>query len=107
MTLEKFPRRLIHRVENRETFPLIALSGVQELRAYLDEVEAESIRQAREMGASADDIAEALGITRQGAYYKLKKLEQRQTDEKTPPVEGIGVTLPEIEPSRRDTPARP
>jgi transcriptional regulator with PAS, ATPase and Fis domain len=100
VTLEKFPRRLIHRVENRETFPLIALSSVQELRAYLDEVEAESIRQAREMGASADDIAEALGITRQGAYYKLKQLQRANEAKAKKTVDDIGVTLPETEPSR-------
>jgi erythromycin esterase-like protein len=83
-------------VEGREAFPLIALSAVQELRAYLDEVEAASIRRAREMGASADDIAEALGITRQGAYYKMKKLESDKTPQPRA-VDEIRITLPEAE----------
>jgi hypothetical protein len=98
MAAQRFPRRLVRRIENRETFPLIALGALLELRAHLDEVEAEAILRAKEMGASAEDIAEALDITRQGAYYKLKQLERADQDGND--VEDIGVTLPEAETQR-------
>jgi hypothetical protein len=75
MVAEKFPRHTIRKIENMN-FPLIALSAMQELCAYLDEAEAEALIRARDLGASAEDIATALGITRQGAYYKLKALEK-------------------------------
>jgi hypothetical protein len=96
MTTEKFPRRLIRRIEGRGTFPLIALGALLELRAHLDRVEAEAILQARELGASAEDIAEALGITRQGAYYKLKQLEPVENNGDGDD-EDITVKLPESE----------
>jgi transposase-like protein len=101
VTTRKFPRRLIRRLEGRETFPLVALGTLRELRSYLDEVEAEAIRRAKEMGASADDIAEALGITRQGAYYKLKQLHRSESAETRGGVEDVTVKLPETEDSTR------
>lgn len=102
MATEKFPRRLIRRIEGRDTFPLVALSTVQELRAHLDQVEAEAILRARELGATAEDIAQALGITRQGAYYKMKQLERAGTaDGVSSGDEDITVTLPETETPRR------
>jgi hypothetical protein len=67
-------RALIRKLENVEAFPLIALQALPELRADLDAVEAEALLRARELGASLEDIAEALAITRQGVAYKLKAL---------------------------------
>lgn len=101
MTTERFPRRLIRRVESGEKFPLVALGTLRELRGYLDEVEAEAIHRAKEMGASADDIAEALGITRQGAYYKLKQLQRSEATDTKGGVEDVTVKLPETEDSNR------
>jgi DNA-binding NtrC family response regulator len=98
---EKFPRRLIRRVEGRATFPLIALEALPELRAHLEEVEAEAILQARELGASAEDIAQALGITRQGAYYKMKALERAESADNND-ADDITLTLPETEATRRE-----
>jgi hypothetical protein len=101
---EKFPRRLIRQVEGRDSFPLVALSALGELRAHLDEVEAGAILRARELGASAEDIAQALGITRQGAYYKMKQLERAEPagNKGDAGGEDITVTLPEVEAPRRD-----
>jgi hypothetical protein len=107
VTTEKFPRRLIRKVEGRDTFPLVALGALQELRTHLDEVEAEAILRAKELGASGEDIAEALGITRQGAYYKMKQLEQaeRADDDGDGSHADIAVvTLPESE-TRSSNPA--
>ena len=67
-------RSLIRKLENVEAFPLIALQALPELRADLDVVEAEALLRARELGASLEDIADALAITRQGVAYKLKVL---------------------------------
>jgi hypothetical protein len=67
-------RALLRKLENVEAFPLIALQALPELRADLDAVEAEALLRARELGASLEDIAEALAITRQGVAYKLKSL---------------------------------
>jgi hypothetical protein len=75
MVAEGFPRQTIRKIENMN-FPLIALEAMRELCEYLDEAEAEALVRARDLGASAEDIATALGITRQGAYYKLKALER-------------------------------
>jgi DNA-binding NtrC family response regulator len=98
---EKFPRRLIRQVEGRDSFPLVALSAVQDVRAHLDEVEAEAILQARELGASAEDIAQALGITRQGAYYKMKQLERAEPADDGDD-QDVTVTLPEAETPHRE-----
>ena len=67
-------RALLRKLENVEAFPLIALAALPELRADLDAVEAEALLRARELGASLEDIADALAITRQGVAYKLKAL---------------------------------
>jgi len=67
-------RTLLRKLENVDAFPLIALQAVHELRADLDSVEAEAILRARVLGASLEDIADALEITRQGVAYKLKVL---------------------------------
>jgi hypothetical protein len=67
-------RALLRKLENVEAFPLIALQALPELRADLDAVEAEALLRARELGASLEDIADALAITRQGVAYKLKVL---------------------------------
>jgi DNA-binding transcriptional MerR regulator len=67
-------RALFRKLENVEAFPMIALQALREFRADLDAVEAKAILRARELGASLEDIAEAMEITRQGVAYKLKTL---------------------------------
>jgi hypothetical protein len=67
-------RALLRKIENVEAFPMIALQALREFRADLDGVEAQAILRARELGASLEDIAEAMEITRQGVSYKLKVL---------------------------------
>lgn len=98
MALERFPRHLIRKIDNRETFPLIALEALRALRVTLEEAEAESIHKARELGATAEDIALALGITRQGVHYKLKQLERRERSDGNlfGEAEDVSVTLPEV-----------
>jgi hypothetical protein len=69
-------RSLIRKLEHIESFPLIGLQAVRELRDDLAEVEAEAILRAREMGASLEDIAESMGLTRQGVAYRVRVLSQ-------------------------------
>jgi hypothetical protein len=87
------PRDLIKRAEN-DNFPLIGLAALRELRKALDELEAAAILRARDMGASTSDVGEALGLTRQAAYYRLRQLLDRRK------AEGAGgiVVVPESEP---------
>jgi hypothetical protein len=84
------PRDLIRRAEN-ENFPLIGLAAIRELRRALEELEGAAVLRAREMGASTSDIGEALGITRQAAYYRLRHLRDRGRPEGG--AEGITVVL--------------
>lgn len=67
-------RALLRKLEHANAFPLVALQALRELRTDLDAVEAEALLRARELGASLEDIAEALEITRQGVSYRLKVL---------------------------------
>ena len=71
---EPIKRSALRRAENAETFPLVALQALRELRGELDQRENDAIRRARELGASLEDIAEAMGITRQGVAYRLKTM---------------------------------
>jgi len=98
-------RALLRKLENVEAFPLIALQALPDLRADLDAVEAEALLRARELGASLEDIAEALAITRQGVAYKLKALagngddhedEDEETEAATPAAEVTEAEEPEV-----------
>ena len=95
MTPERFPRGVIRKIEGTE-FPLNVLEAVRDLRAYLDRVEAEALLKARELGASAPLMADALGVTRQGVYHKLKVLEEAKTDQ---PEKGSDepIVIPDLE----------
>ena len=75
----KIQRDLLRKIEN-QNFPLIGLRSLVLLREGLGELEEAMIRRARDMGASTTDIGEALGITRQAAYQRLKQLEPRDDD---------------------------
>jgi DNA-directed RNA polymerase specialized sigma24 family protein len=67
-------RELIRKLENADAFPLVALQALRELEAELETLQGEAILRARELGASLEDIADAMGITRQGVAYRLKTL---------------------------------
>ena len=82
-------RALIRKLENIDAFPMIALQAIRELRKDLDAVEAEAIIRARELGASFEDIAEAMEITRQGVAYKLKALVGESRDDPVDQTEDI------------------
>jgi hypothetical protein len=93
------PRDLIRRAEN-DNFPLIGLAALRELRKAIDQLEAAAILRAREMGATTTDIGEALGLTRQAAYYRLRQL--LETRKVEPP--GEVVVVPDPDPVDRRKP---
>ena len=78
--MNELDRSLIRKIES-ENFPLVALQSVQELRRQLGRAETKAILRALEMGASVEDLAEVLGITRQGAYYRLRTLRKEPEEE--------------------------
>jgi hypothetical protein len=104
MLTEEFPRDLIRKTQS-DNLPLVALHAIRDFRGYLERREAEAILTARKLGASADDIAEALGMTRQGVYYKLRALERpiegEASDSSEDDLEGdITLKVPEVDESR-------
>ena len=92
MQSERFPRPLIRKLESTE-LPLQALYAIRQLREYVDNLEATCILKARELGVSPADVAEALGVTRQAVYYKLRALDRRQAAGET-------IVIPELETPR-------
>ena len=66
-----FSRSLIRRATNTE-LSLGSLEAISEMRQRLDELEVEAIRSAREKGATVEDIAEAMGLTPQAIYHRLR-----------------------------------
>lgn len=70
-------RDLTRRVENYQPFPLTALEAIAAIRRHLVDFEFAAIAAARQRGATWSDVAEALGISRQGAQVRFSK--QRET----------------------------
>lgn len=64
-------RSLIRRAENTE-LSLGSLEAIAEIRRHLGELETEAIKSARDKGATVDDIAEAIGLTPQAIYHRLR-----------------------------------
>ncbi len=65
------PPRLLRKASNLD-LPVLALSAIVELRRALDHLETEAISSARSKGASWEDIAAALGVTRQALQQRVK-----------------------------------
>lgn len=72
MALERSPLSLVRRLDS--AFPLQALAAVRDMREYLDRVEKEALLEGRTRGASPTDMAEALGVSRQAIYGKLRAI---------------------------------
>ena len=96
---ERTPRSLVHKLETSK-YPLEELQAIHGLREYLDRCEKDSLLKARRLGCSVSNIAEALGVTRQSVYNKLRALPQ--------PRHGVDlddtVVLPDLESERRHRP---
>jgi predicted transcriptional regulator len=66
-----FSRSLLRRAENTE-LSLVSLEAIAELRNTLDRLERAAVVSAREKGATVEDIAEALDLTPQAVYHRLR-----------------------------------
>jgi hypothetical protein len=71
-TPPRLNRALIRRIDSHEAFPITALEAVVDARRCLDEVERSAVAVARDLGATWEDIAQALGVTRQAIYQKYR-----------------------------------
>ena len=97
MAPARSPRSLIHQLET-SAVPLKVLEAIRGLREYLDEVEAKTLCDARDVGASIIDIAHALGTTRQTVYNRLKQLAAEQEAREAEETETVVVLEVEPEP---------
>jgi predicted DNA binding protein len=88
---EVLSRTAIRRAENTE-LSLVSLEAIAEIRQHLDELEVDAIRSARDKGATVDDIAEAMGLTPQAIYHRLRNSGQGgkrgRPGKQTPPISG-------------------
>jgi predicted transcriptional regulator len=69
----KLSPSLLRRAENTE-LSLGSLEAIAAIRARLDLLETAAMLSAREKGATQEDIAEALGLTHQAIYYRLRHM---------------------------------
>jgi hypothetical protein len=65
-------RTLLRRLASHVDFPLEALEAVVAIRQRLDDVELHAVTTARDKGATWEDIAAAIGVTRQAVYQKYR-----------------------------------
>src|SRR4051812_15480952 len=61
-------------VSSKDADPLEVISLAGRLRRYLDAVESAAVKAARAQGASWQEIADAVGTTRQSAWEKWKEV---------------------------------
>ncbi len=67
----RIPSSLTRRATNVE-LPFSALPAIQELRQILDDLEEAAVDRARDRGASWDEVAEAVGVSRQTLQHRMK-----------------------------------
>ena len=76
---ERLSRNLIRKAENY-TLPLDSLRAIVQIRRCLEELESTAVKEAREKGATVEDIAEAMGVTRPAVYYRLRSASSSNQD---------------------------
>lgn len=67
----RIPSPLARRASNVE-LPFAALPAIQELRRLLDDLEDAAVHYARDRGASWEELAEAVGTSRQALQHRIK-----------------------------------
>ena len=66
----KLTRPLLRKLELHREFPLSSLAAVAEARRVLDEIEFRAVLTARDLGATWEDIAQEMGLTRQAVFHR-------------------------------------
>lgn len=66
----------VRQAENKE-LPFLALPAIADLRTYLGTLEMDIVAYARKKGATWEEIARAMGITRQALYQRMRTRERR------------------------------
>jgi DNA-directed RNA polymerase specialized sigma24 family protein len=64
--------QLLRRAQRYQELPLAALQAIAELRPQLVEAEQAAVQAAREKGVTWEEIATAMGITRQAAQMRFR-----------------------------------
>jgi len=64
--------RLLRRAQHYQELPLASLQAIAELRPRLADLEQAALQAAREKGATWEEIATAMGITRQAAQMRFR-----------------------------------
>jgi len=64
--------RLLRRAQRYQELPLASLQAITELRLQLAELEQAAVRTAREKEAPWEEIATAMGVTRQAAQMRFR-----------------------------------
>jgi hypothetical protein len=70
----------VRQAQNKE-LPFLALPAIAELRGYLRGLEMDIVAYARKKGATWEEIASAMGITRQALYQRMRT---RERDSRSP-----------------------
>jgi len=65
-------RNLLRRAHNLD-LPFSAFQAIAALRTELDQLEWDAIDSARAKGATWDEVAAALGVTRQALHQRLRR----------------------------------
>ena len=61
--------------------PLGALQAQRELKSFLDALQMTTIDEARRRGATWEEIAEVLGLTRQALHGRVRRQVKEEGDE--------------------------
>jgi hypothetical protein len=64
--------RLLRRAQRYQELPLAALQAIADLRPRLADLEQVALQAARQKGATWEEIATAMGITRQAAQMRFR-----------------------------------
>lgn len=71
-SMSEHARQLLRKAFNPE-LPFQALPAISSLRECLNALEHDAILYARSKGASLEDIAEVIGVSRQALHHRLSR----------------------------------
>jgi hypothetical protein len=72
----RLSRSLLRQAETWHDLPLSALAAQCQVRRCVAELEHMAVKRARELGANWEDIADALGVSRQAIQQRYGKVRE-------------------------------